>query len=198
MTTPITPIYGMPLPSDDSALADLALQLRAQSNAIEAALRRGGIAPPTAQDLATLAGRVTVNENKIGQLTTDLATPASTIPLPLNNGCAQPPTQFEPATCYKTKSGVVFCQGIFTSPAAGLTTGKEICTFPAGYLPSIRGTAALSFMVPTSTTGAANSLRQVDLQPDGRLVPTGGVAATTGAVYWFVGSAIKFSAQLSR
>jgi hypothetical protein len=58
-----TPIYGLTLPPDSTALADIALMVRTNATSTENALKRGGIAPPAAQDLATLAGRVAAAEN---------------------------------------------------------------------------------------------------------------------------------------
>lgn len=60
-----TPIYSVTAMDDDHPLADLALVTRLVADTVEAALVRGGIAPPEAQDLATLAGRVTTLETDV-------------------------------------------------------------------------------------------------------------------------------------
>lgn len=57
-----TPIFSVTSMDDDHPLADLALVSRLVADTVEAALVRGGIAPPEAQDLATLAGRVSTLE----------------------------------------------------------------------------------------------------------------------------------------
>lgn len=57
----VTPIYQLVAPGT-TPVWETADQLALTVDRIEAALVRGGIAPPAAQDLATLAGRVTTLE----------------------------------------------------------------------------------------------------------------------------------------
>lgn len=66
MGTITTPIYGITAPDDLDPIKNGAAIMRTNAATIEAALKRGGIAPPAAQDLAALAGRVTTLEVDTG------------------------------------------------------------------------------------------------------------------------------------
>jgi hypothetical protein len=57
-----TPVYELEYIVQGEPLRGARLALENNAKTIEAALVRGGIAPPAAQDLATLAGRVTATE----------------------------------------------------------------------------------------------------------------------------------------
>jgi hypothetical protein len=62
VTIHTTPVYGLAYCDTDTPLVDLAAVSQTFATTTEAALVRGGIAPPAAQDLATLSGRVTALE----------------------------------------------------------------------------------------------------------------------------------------
>lgn len=65
MTAPVTgrtPVYGLEYLIEGEPAKFTRQKLERNAKTIEAALIRGGIAPPEAQDLATLAGRVTALE----------------------------------------------------------------------------------------------------------------------------------------
>lgn len=60
--TGITPVYGMEYLVEGEPLFHTRAKLERNAKTTEAALVRGGVAPPAAQDLAALAGRVTLLE----------------------------------------------------------------------------------------------------------------------------------------
>jgi len=68
VTVHLTPAYGLGYIDEDTPLVQLAAASRTLAEKAEAALIRGGIAPPAAQDLATLAGRVTTTEGRVTEL----------------------------------------------------------------------------------------------------------------------------------
>lgn len=57
-----TPVYGIKYPVAGEPIRTTRQILEDNAKAVEAAMIRGGIAPPAAQDLATLAGRVSTLE----------------------------------------------------------------------------------------------------------------------------------------
>jgi hypothetical protein len=57
-----TPVYGIKYPVAGEPIRTTRQILEDNARTVEAALVRGGIAPPAAQDLATLSGRVTALE----------------------------------------------------------------------------------------------------------------------------------------
>jgi hypothetical protein len=59
-----TPVFELEYIVEGEPLREARLALENNAKTTEAALVRGGIAPPAAQDLATLAGRVTTLEGK--------------------------------------------------------------------------------------------------------------------------------------
>jgi hypothetical protein len=62
MTLYTTPIYGIAWTDDEAPLVDLAAVSQDVAETLEAALALGGIAPPEAQDLIALTGRVVALE----------------------------------------------------------------------------------------------------------------------------------------
>lgn len=60
--TGITPVYGIEYLVEGEPLFHTRAKIERNSRTVEAALVRGGVAPPAAQDLAALAGRVTLLE----------------------------------------------------------------------------------------------------------------------------------------
>jgi hypothetical protein len=69
-----TPVYGIKYIEPGEPIRNTRQALEDNAYTLEAALVRGGIAPPSAQDLATLAGRVSTNEAAIAVLQTYRAT----------------------------------------------------------------------------------------------------------------------------
>jgi hypothetical protein len=65
MTVFRTPIYGIAYYDDLQPLTDLDQVSQEVATTLETALARGGVAPPAAQDLVALAGRVTSLEQRV-------------------------------------------------------------------------------------------------------------------------------------
>jgi len=64
-----TAVYQLRAPADGDPIWETAAQLRTTVDRIEAALIRGGVAPPAAQDLAALTGRVVALEQAVVDIT---------------------------------------------------------------------------------------------------------------------------------
>lgn len=76
MTLYSTPIYGITWADLDTPLTQLADVTEQAAKTTEAALARGGIAPPAAQDLAAVAGRVAALESRLPAAWSLVSSPA--------------------------------------------------------------------------------------------------------------------------
>ena len=117
MTT-LTPIYGITKPDDYTVLADIAAVIATNADTLETALKRGGIAPPAAQDLAAVAGRVNrleTLEPAAGVSWDAEYQPSSAQSIPTG---ADTTVLFQTAT--RSSPMVTYAAGVFTVVAAGV------------------------------------------------------------------------------
>jgi hypothetical protein len=141
-----TPTYGIAYPDDLLPLGDLDLLLTDVAQTLEAALIRGGIAPPEAQDLATLSGQV---------LNPPTAAPT------FQAGWSNQGAPFPALRVWKI--GKTAYAGGLVKTATQVAAGGQsnIALLPAGYWP------AETILTTQSSNG--NTVARVDVQPDGLL-----------------------------
>lgn len=144
-----TPVYGLKYPADGDPIRDTAAALKANADTIEAALLRGGVAPPGAADLAALSGRVSVLEPGAWQ------NPASQSLANFGNGWSPLQYRLEGGGLVRIRGAVV---------GGTITGGQVLFTLPAGFRP-----AANQVLVGHGGTGFVgvyvNSTGTVTLQP---------------------------------
>lgn len=133
MTIATTPTYGIAYCDTSTQLNQLADVTSQAATTIEAALIRGGIAPPNAADLAALVGRVSTLEtsNALGPLVTSAAgftaatgwTVGSVAARKLGGGRA-----YLAITATYTGAGIA-------AQTVGDIGNVQVCTVPAAWLP---------------------------------------------------------------
>lgn len=158
-----TAVYGLEyLVQGEPARATRgALQRNAET--IEAALVRGGIAPPAAQDLATLSGRVTALE----------AAPAWTVlPLVGGTGLGHDPGSNQPKCMYRIERNRVFLRG-WAYTSGGVAVQTAVTTpLPVEARPS-------AFVSVWAIHGTSFANHRLDLGTDGVLKTSPAIAAGT-------------------
>lgn len=108
MATLLTKNFGIAYCDDQTQLKDVATVTQSAATTIDAALTRGGVAPPNAQDLVTLSGRVTALE--AGQWVD--------LPLVGGSGLSHDPSAGQPHCQYRIEGKRVFTRGWAYATAA--------------------------------------------------------------------------------
>lgn len=137
MTIHTTTNYGIAYVDTDTALVDLAAASLQAATTIDAALGRGGIAPPDATTQAQLAARATALEGRATALETKLpgvSATAAVVSAPLAAGWAA-----GAALTYRVYRSVVHWSFIGTRASGTLGGGASapIYTWPAALRPAV-------------------------------------------------------------
>lgn len=175
MSYDVTPIYGIHKPTGMTTALELAAVLGQMVDTVEAALARGGIAPPEAQALAAVAGRVSTLE---GAGPVDLGM--------VTNVSAHFGGQYQNARVWRAGKTVFLSGTIGLSGAWAANQEGQIATVPAGYRPAAKGSTAPAVpgggivMIDSASTMAR--LLRLDVHPDGRvMLANGGTAFAAGS-----------------
>lgn len=126
MTTYLTPVFRIAYIDKGTPLVELADTSRAAAETVEAALVRGGIAPPAAQDLAQLAGRVNRLETTGPVIVTTPGLAAThTAPGP---STVHPTTTVDPAKLISAGAGalVLLDATVLLDTAGGAATQRDL------------------------------------------------------------------------
>lgn len=154
-----TPIYGIEAPDDLEPIFTGAGTMRRNAATIEAALKRGGIAPPAAQDLATLAGRVTALEGW------DVAPVALT----LTGSFANFGAGFQPLRVFRVSRYLAGMAGLIR-PVAAVAGLQSLTVVNPGGIPAALRPVGGYVMAPLLTGQSGTALLdRLDVYTDGRV-----------------------------
>jgi hypothetical protein len=127
VTKTLTANFGLVKIDDLHPLVDIAAVVSESADKIDAALTRGGVAPPAAQDLVTVAGRVTSLETS---RTADEATLAAVAARTNNAGTSGVMAGASPP------AGTRLLIKTYRAAIASNASGDATVTFPGGAFPN--------------------------------------------------------------
>jgi len=169
MTYPIaaagsTPAYGIKYPAPGAPLKYTRAILEDVAKTIEAALIQGGIAPPTAVDLAAAVARIGTLE-KMNDPVTDLVLAANVISLTAS---------YRKAGVYRVGRACCLTSVIQITPAV-VAAGATVMTAPVGFRPP----AIIPLLITAQVPGDPASSVRVDVHPDGTIRAVSALAVNT-------------------